>query len=186
MLEIINRLQNSQNTNFSVFLLFGDIDDEVAQNFTEYILNNNYSDEPPDVLNIIINSSGGSLTAAWAIIDMMRGSHIPCRTIGLGQLASAGLFIFANGEKGMRTITNNTSIMSHQWAWGVGQQKQHELIALAKEYNHTQDRLIKNLKHVTGLDEEEILKKLLPAHDVWMSAEEAVELGLADNVSSLY
>ena len=100
------------------FLLFGSIDTENAASVAEWILNCNDLDEPPNVLNLFVNSDGGDLTAAWAIIDFISGSDIPVRTIGVGQVASAGLFILMSGHPGLRVISENCSVMSHQYAWG--------------------------------------------------------------------
>jgi ATP-dependent Clp protease protease subunit len=185
MLDGINLLTLGHKTkNDSMFLIFGEIDTEIAQSTVEWVLNANYSEESPEVLTIFINSAGGDLSAAWAIIDVIRGSAIPVRIIGLGQIASAGLLILSAGAEGKRILTENTSVMSHQYHWGsVG--KHHELMAAQKEFTLTQDRLIRHFKKVTGLNEDEINQKLMPPHDVYMSAEEAKELGICDEVKSM-
>lgn len=186
MLDNINLLTLGKKTkNDSVLLVFGEIDDEIAQSVVEWIINANMVEEgAPDVLTILINSSGGSLSAAWAIIDVMRGSQIPIRIIGLGQIASAGLLIFSAGTKGNRILTENTSIMSHQYFWGaVG--KHHELMAVQKEYSLTQERLMKHFRKVTNLTDDEINQKLMPPSDVYMDAYEAKELGICDEVKNM-
>ncbi len=66
---------------------------QTAKQTVEWIFECNFQEERPDLLNLIITSPGGDLNAAFAIIDTMRGSAIPIRTIGLGQIASAGLMI---------------------------------------------------------------------------------------------
>ena len=185
MLDAIDLLTLGKKTkDDSIFLIFGEISDEIAQLTIEWIINSNMTDKPPKVLTIMINSAGGDLPAAWAIIDVIRGSHVPVRIIGLGQIASAGLLIFASGQKGSRILTENTSIMSHQYNWGsVG--KHHELMAVQKEYTLTQKRLIAHFKKVTDLTEEQIDEYLMPPHDVYMSAEEALKLGLCDIIQEL-
>jgi ATP-dependent Clp protease protease subunit len=166
------------------FLLYGNIDDDIAQSVSEWILSANYSEEPPEALNLFIKSEGGDLHAAWAVIDMIRGSDIPVRTIGTGLIASAGLLVFSSGKKGMRILTENCTVMSHQYSWGnVG--KHHELMAVVKEYNLTHERLIKHLKKITGLKEDDIKTKLMPPQDMYYTADEAMALGLADYVKSL-
>mgnify|MGYP000205656661 FL=1 len=164
--------------------MFGGVDDDVAQNAISWILEANYADEPPEDLTMLINSEGGSLSAAFAIIDMMRGSSIPIRTIGLGQISSAGLLIFMSGEKGQRVLTENTSIMSHQYFWGA-MGKNHELIAVRKEQDLTQKRLLKHINLCTGLSEKRINKDLMPPHDVYLTGEEALNLGICDLVKTL-
>ena len=68
----------------------------------------------PKELTLVINSPGGSVHAAFALIDTMKGSKIPIRTVGLGLIASCGILTFMAGTKGRRVVTPNTSILSHQ------------------------------------------------------------------------
>ena len=132
----------------------------------------------------IICSPGGDLSAAFALIDVMRGSSIPIKTTGLGMIASAGLLIFMSGEKGKRLLTPNTSILSHQFSWGSFG-KEHELFAAVKEFDLTTKRMIKHYKKCTGLSDKDIRQYLLPPQDVWLSAPEALKLGICDNVKEM-
>ena len=150
----------------------------------EWILEANFAEERPDMLNMIICSPGGDLNAAFALVDTMRGSAIPIRTIGLGQIASAGLLIFISGTKGQRILTPNTSILSHQYSWGAFG-KEHELFATVKEFDLTTKKMIAHYKKCTGLNEKKIREVLLPAHDVWLDAQEAKKYGLCDLVKDL-
>lgn len=168
----------------SFALLMDEIDDDSAKEIIQWIIEANFSEENPDVLNLIICSPGGALSSAFAIIDVMRSSHIPIRTIGLGQIASAGLMIFMAGTKGCRVLTPNTSIMSHAWSGGsLG--KSHELFAAGKEFVLTNQRMIGHYMKHTGLKEKDVLKYLLPPQDVYISADEALNLGLCDVVANL-
>ncbi len=170
-------------TSSSMFLMFGEINNDMARSCCEWILSNNYmSEEKPEVLHLLINSPGGDLNDAFAIIDLMKSSHIPIKTIGLGCIQSAGLMIFLAGRKGDRTLTPNTSIMSHQYAYGSAG-KHHELIAMSKEFDLTMQRQLEHYKLMTGLKEKDILKHLLPSQDVWLSAAEAQKYGIADRVA---
>lgn len=135
----------------------------------------------PDQLSLIINSPGGDLNSAFALIDVMKGSAIPVHTLGIGQISSCGLLTFIAGQKGHRVITPMTSILSHQYSWG-SYGKNHELVARIKEFDLTDQRMMKLYKHCTGLSESKIREVLLPPQDVWLSAEEAVEHGLADSI----
>lgn len=185
ILKLINLASlGKENSQSSFFTLFGEVNDDSAQNAVSWILEANYADEPPEDLTMLINSEGGSLSAAFAIIDMMRGSRIPVRTIGLGQIASAGLLIFMSGHKGSRILSPNTSIMSHQYFWGAAD-KYHGLIAVRKEQDLTQERLIKHISKCTGLDSKKINKELMPPHDVWLSPDEAKKFGICDCVKEL-
>lgn len=135
-------------------------------------------------LTLMITSYGGDLMAAFALIDVMRGSAIPVHTIGLGVIASAGLMTFIAGEPGHRLITPNTSILSHQWSAGAFG-KEHELLATGRQFELTTKRMIAHYKKCTGLDENVIREKLLPPQDVWLSSQEAKKYNLADKVKEL-
>jgi len=141
--------------------------------------------ERPEKLTLVINSPGGSVHAAFALIDTMKGSAIPVHTVGLGLIASCGLLTFMSGAKGNRVITPNTSILSHQYSWGSGG-KEHELFARVKEFELSTERMMNHYKKCTGLPEKKIRELLLPAEDVWLSAEEAVKYNLADKIVETY
>ena len=175
--------QRTEQSLANIYLLFEDIDNNSAGRVCEWILNSNYSTQPrPDVLNLIINSPGGSLLDAYAIIDIMDSSSIPVRTIGLGCVQSAGLMIFLAGASGHRILTPNTSIMSHQYSWGF-EGKHNELIAINKEYRLTYDRMLNHYKKHTKLSVANIKKFLLPSEDVYMSAEDALKFNICDKIS---
>lgn len=139
----------------------------------------------PTALTLIVNSRGGNTPDAFALIDIMKGSIIPIHTLGLGIVSSCGLMIFMAGEKGYRVLTPNTQVLSHQFSWGVAG-KEHELMARVEEFKLMSERLVSLYKECTGQSEEVVHEKLLPAKDVWMSGEEAVELGLADEMRAMY
>lgn len=166
------------------------LDDEI-NNFTtgdliKYIVERNVNlyDQKTEI-RLLISSPGGDLVSANALIDIMKGSRIPISTFGLGMIASAALAIFIAGEKGRRFITPNTSILSHQFSWAsIG--KEHELYAKNKEIELTTQRMIAHYKKCTGLPEKKIREILLPPHDVWLTAQEAVDYGLADKIIEWY
>lgn len=168
------------------YMLFGDVDLANAKEIAQWIMEANFMpEERPDVLNLVINSPGGDLNAAFAIIDVMRGSHIPVRTIGLGQIASAGLMIFIAGHKKMRVLTQNTSIMSHVFSWGSSG-KEHELFAAVKEFDLTSQRMVDHYKKCTKLKtDKDVRKYLLPQQDVFLGADEAIKFGLCDEIATL-
>lgn len=135
-------------------------------------------------LTLIINSPGGQVPSAFAIIDAMKGSALPVHTIGLGQISSCGLLTFLAGTKGHRVLTPNTAILSHQWAW-ASWGKEHELFAAVKEFGLTTKRIMDHYQACTGLTEEVIRARLLPAEDIWLSPEEALELNVCDQVRTM-
>jgi ATP-dependent Clp protease, protease subunit len=176
----------SLQDNFT-YLFMDDFDPKSVRPVIDWILRCNFMADKarPERLQLIINSPGGCLNSALALIDVMKGSAIPVHTLGIGQISSCGLLTFIAGAKGHRVLTPNTSILSHQFSWG-SYGKNHELIARVKEFELTSARLIALYKHCTGLTETKIREVLLPANDVWLTAEEAVELGVADSIKASY
>jgi len=160
---------------------------ETTKPVIQFIIEKNLlrDSERPKEITLVINSPGGSVHAAFALIDTMKASAIPIKTVGLGLIASCGILTFMAGNKGRRIITPNTSILSHQYSWGSAG-KEHELFARMKEYELSTERMINHYKKCTGLTEKKIREILLPPEDVWLSAEEAVKYGIADVVKEVY
>lgn len=184
MMQKLNLQLKEEQSQHSFFLLMEEVTLQSAKTVVEWIFECNFAEERPELLNLIITSPGGDLNAAFAVIDTMRGSAIPIRTIGLGQIASAGLMIFIAGSKDHRILTPNTSILSHQYSWGaIG--KEHELFATVKEFDLTTKKMISHYKKCTGLNEKKIRETLLPPQDVWLTPQEAKELGICDAIKEL-
>jgi ATP-dependent Clp protease protease subunit len=167
-------------------MLFSDFNSDTSADAIEFILARNLMrNDRPKFMKMIINSPGGEVASAFALIDTMKGSRIPIYTYGLGEIASCGLMTFIAGERGKRYITRNTAILSHQYSWG-NWGKEHELMARVKEFNNTQNRIVEHYKRCTGLEEKDIKKYLLPPEDVWLTAKEAVKYGIADEIVDFY
>ena len=168
-----------------MYVFMDDVTSESMKPIIEWILvENHVTKKKKKELLLMICSDGGSISDAFALIDVMRASSIPIKTVGLGSIASCGLLIFMAGHKGHRILTPNTSILSHQYSWG-SDGKAHELFSITKEFNLTHARMVEHYKECTGLTEEEIKLTLLPPSDVWLTAEEAMGLGICDYISDL-
>ena len=138
---------------YNVFM--GEVTLETMKPLIDWIIAENFNKEKKKKeLTLGICSPGGDLNACFALVDIMKGSKIPIRTIGMGMIASCGLLMFISGEKGKRILTPNTSILSHQYSWGTFG-KEHELFATVKEFDLTTRRMINHYKKCTGLSEED-------------------------------
>ena len=168
-----------------MYVFMDEVSDETVKPIIEWILvENHVVKKKKKELLLMICSEGGSVEDAFALIDVMKASSIPIKTVGLGCVASSGLLIFLAGMKGRRMLTPNTSILSHQYS-NYHEGKHHELFAIAKEHTLIQERMLKHYRVSTGLSEDVILNKLLPPTDVYLSADEALALGLCDFVTDL-
>ena len=175
--------QKLQDSGMYVFM--DEVNSESIRPVIEWILCENFVNKKKrKELLLMICSEGGDVSAAFALIDVMRSSNIFIKTVGLGSISSAGLLIFLAGSPGRRILTPNTSILSHQFSWG-SDGKAHELFATMREFELTHQRMVDHYKLCTKLDEDIIKKSLLPPHDVWLSAKEALDLNICDAISEL-
>ena len=168
-----------------IMVLMDEINHETVKPVIEWILHENHvRKKKHKELLLMICSEGGNIAEAFALIDVMRSSKIPVKTVGLGSIASCGLLIFMAGTAGRRILTPNTSILSHQFSW-ESEGKSHELFATIKEFELTQKRMVTLYRDATGLEDDVIRKVLLPPQDVWLSAEEALGYHICDAIADL-
>ena len=161
-------------------LLIGEIDDENIKNAIQWLIFENLNPEKK-TLTLYINSTGGDLYHAFALIDVIKNSVHPVRTIGIGSVMSAAFLIFAAGTKGLRFAGPNTSFMCHQYSDSlVG--KHHDIKATIKDCDLTNDKMANILRDATGMSVVKVRSKLLKPSDVYLSAQEAVDLGVADHI----
>lgn len=165
-----------------VHFISGDIDEDSIDKAIKWIVFEHLSakENEQKILTLYINSDGGNLTDAFALIDIMRQSKFVVQTIGLGSIASAAFLIFASGTKGRRFIAPNTSIMCHQFSDSV-EGKYHDMKAQMRESELTNQKMVNLLLATTNLDAKQIRSKLLTASDVWLTPDEMLKYGIADH-----
>ncbi len=162
-------------------VLTGEIDEENIDKAVRWLIYENLEKTTEKILTLYINSGGGSLTDAFALIDVIKNSNYVVRTVGIGNVMSAAFLIFAAGDKGERYIAKNTSIMCHQFSDSMDD-KYHNIKAAMKETEYCNKRMVDILTEATGLAPSRVKSKLLPASDVYLTAEELIELGVADHI----
>jgi ATP-dependent Clp protease protease subunit len=164
----------------SIHFLSGEINEDTVGACIKWITYENL-DPKEKVLTLYVNSTGGDLYQAFALIDVMRSSRHTIRTVGVGAVMSAAFLIFASGDKGERYTAKNTSFMCHQFTENMDS-KYHDLKATMKENDLCNSKMIEILRDATGLAPSKIRAKLLPASDVYLSSNEVIEFGIADNI----
>ena len=163
-------------------MITGDINDETVDKAIRWLLYENATnDNPSKMLTLYINSTGGSLTDAFALIDIIKSSKFVVRTIGIGNVMSSAFLIFSAGDKGHRYVSKNTSGMCHQFTDSMDS-KYHDIKSAMKESESLNERMIRVLVETTGLPRAKVRTKLLGPSDVYLSAEEMVEFGVADHI----
>jgi ATP-dependent Clp protease, protease subunit len=138
------------------------------------------SDDPSKPIYVYINSPGGSVTAGMAIYDTMQHIKSEVVTICVGLAASMGAFLLASGSKGKRLALPNARIMIHQPLGGTGRRQASDIDIEAREILRIRDSLNFILSERTGQPVEKIERDT--DRDYFMSAQEAKEYGLIDNV----
>jgi ATP-dependent Clp protease protease subunit len=165
----------------SVHFLYGEITEETTLECAKWIIYENLDHRQPKILTIYINSTGGDLYSAFALIDVMKNSAHTIRIIGIGAVMSAAFLVFASGTKGERYAAKNTSFMCHQFTSGMDA-KYHDLKAEMKETELLNTKMVEILKTASGLPAAKVKSKLLPASDVYLTAQETVDYGVADQI----
>jgi ATP-dependent Clp protease protease subunit len=139
------------------------------------------AEDPDKDIQLYINSPGGSVTAGMAIYDTMKFIKCDVSTICIGMAASMGAFLLSGGAKGKRMALPNAEIMIHQPSGG-SQGQATEMQIAAEHILKTRKKLNEIMAENTGKSLEEIEKAT--ERDNWLTAEEAKEFGLIDEVIS--
>ncbi len=160
-----------------IFLGTG-IDDNVANLIIAQMLFLQQEDANKDI-NLYINSPGGSVTSGMAIYDTMQFIKCDVATYCVGQAASMGAILLCAGTKGKRSSLPNSRVMIHQ-PWGGVQGAAEDISRHAQEILKLRDRVNEILAMHTGQTIERIKKD--SDRDFFMSAQEAKEYGLVDEV----
>ena len=137
------------------------------------------SEDPNKDIHLYINSPGGMVTAGMAIYDTMQYIKCDVSTICIGLAASMGAFLLAGGAKGKRYALPNAEVMIHQPSGGAKGQATEIQIA-AENILKTKKKLNEILAANTGQTVEKVTEDT--ERDNFMSAEEAKEYGLIDEI----
>ena len=171
--DIYSRLRQDR-----IVLLSGEVNDESANLIVAQLLFLQAQD-PKKTINMYINSPGGSVTAGLAIYDTMQFISCPVATYCIGQAASMGAVLLTAGAKGKRFALPNARIMIHQ-PWGGAEGKASDIEITAREIIRLKEKLNRILADHSGRKYEKVVADT--DRDYFMSAEEAANYGLIDNV----
>ena len=163
-----------------VIFLVGEVNDQTANLVVAQLLFLE-SENPDKDISFYINSPGGSVSAGMAIFDTMQFIKPEVSTLCMGMAASMGSFLLMAGAKGKRFALPNASVMIHQPSGGArGMASDIEISA--REILKTREQLNKIYAERTGQPVEKIARDM--ERDYWLTANEAQEYGLVDQVIS--
>ncbi|MBC8537878.1 ATP-dependent Clp endopeptidase proteolytic subunit ClpP [Christensenellaceae bacterium NSJ-63] len=161
-----------------IVFLSGEIDDLTANLIVAQLIFLEAEDPDKDI-SMYINSPGGSVTAGMAIYDTMQYIKCDVTTICVGMAASMGAFLLTAGAKGKRKALPNSEIMIHQPLGGAkGQATDIEI--QARHILKIKEKMNSIIAERTGQDLEKV--KQDTERDFYMSAEEAKEYGIIDQI----
>ncbi|MBQ7408330.1 MAG: ATP-dependent Clp endopeptidase proteolytic subunit ClpP [Clostridia bacterium] len=161
-----------------VIFITGEINDAVANTVVAQLIYLEQKDCDKDI-SLYINSPGGSVTAGLAIFDTMNYIKCDVSTICIGLAASMGAFLLSSGAKGKRYALPNAEIMIHQ-PLGGAQGQASDIKIQAEHILKIKAKLNKILAENTNKPVSQLEKDT--DRDNYMSAEEAKEYGLIDQV----
>lgn len=161
-----------------IIILGSAIDDHVANLVVAQLLHLEGEDPNKDI-DLYINSPGGHIDAGLAIYDTMQFIRSDVRTICIGMAASMGAVLLAAGAKGKRMVLPNARVMIHQ-PMGGAQGQAVDIEIQAREILRMRESLNKILSSHTGQPLEKIARDV--DRDFWMTADQAKEYGIVDEI----
>lgn len=164
-----------------IIFLMGPVDDHVASLITAQLLFLEAENPDKDV-SLYINSPGGIVTSGLAIYDTMQYVRPDISTICIGQAASMGSLLLCAGAKGKRFALPHARVMTHQPSGGF-QGQATDIEIHAREIIDMRRRLNEIYMRHTGRTLTEIEAKM--ERDTFMSAEQAKEFGIVDEVMEM-
>lgn len=172
--------QVSQPDPTRIVLLNGDVTEHsvgaiVAQML--YLANEN--NKKP--IYLLVSTYGGCIDSMFSLYDMIKFLPCPVYTVALGKVMSAGILLMASGNKGKRLIGKSTRLMIHPVSGGM-QGNVFEIANEAKEQARLHEQMIDALLVETKMNREEINKIMKSGHDFYITAEQAIEYGIVDQI----
>ena len=161
-----------------IIFLSGEINNEMADVAVAQLLFLEAEDPDKDIM-LYINSPGGLVTAGMAIYDTMNYIKAPVSTIVIGMAASMAAVLLAAGTKGKRVALPNADIMIHQ-PLGGAQGQATDIAIQAEQILKSKKKINRILADCKGKSEEQIAADV--ERDHYLSADEALEYGLIDNI----
>ncbi|MDO5564697.1 MAG: ATP-dependent Clp endopeptidase proteolytic subunit ClpP [Eubacteriales bacterium] len=171
--DIFSRLLNDR-----IIFLSEEVNDVTASLVVAQLLFLESEDKNKDIF-FYINSPGGAITAGMAIYDTMKYIKCDVSTICVGLAASMGAFLLAGGTKGKRIALPNAEILIHQ-PLGGAQGQATEIQIMAEQILKTKKKMNEMLAQNTGQPYDKVCKDT--ERDNWMTAKEALDYGIIDNV----
>jgi ATP-dependent Clp protease protease subunit len=176
--EMMMPVPQSTRHNGRVLYLSGEINEHTAQEINIEMVRMQREDPLQDI-TLIVDSYGGDLFAAFAIVDMMELLTCDIKTICIGKAMSAGQFIFSTGTPGKRFMTKHARLMLHNPIAGM-EGSVPDIEVEIEELQKCRDLFINHIADKGGKTPEEI--KEMINRNKYLDATEAIAHGFADHI----
>lgn len=161
-------------------VLWGEVSDKSCREATERLFYLEW-DKPGEAITFYLNTPGGSITAGMALYDTMNLISSPIHVVVMGMAASMGSILLCAGEKGKRLLYPHSRVLIHQpLITGRMMGAAVDINIQAKEMERLRDELNRILAENSGQPLEKIEKDT--DRDFYMTAQEAIDYGLADEI----
>lgn len=137
----------------------------------------------PDPIKLYISTQGGNADDMFAIYDVIElvKRTVPIQTIGLGKVMSAGVLLLAAGTKGKRKIARHARVMIHNVITGHSGGLFHVANELGEAEN-IQQMYINAIAENSNLTVKQLRRMVKTGQNIYLSAEEAIKYGIADEL----
>jgi len=171
----------SEPKTVALIKLYGTVNEDRCEEVIDQMLRYIYTGG--DLIQFMISTHGGLVSEMFSVYDIMRVAREDAviTTLGLGKVMSAGVLLLAAGTKGYRQIGANCQIMIHSLKAEQG----GYISTMSNDLDHLkslEERYIKALSKETNMSKRYIRKLFNKKLDVFLTAEEAVDLGIADEI----
>jgi ATP-dependent Clp protease protease subunit len=184
--QLLEMLGLAENPEARSIMLMGDLTEEKSLEIITALIvlsaQVNAETGVPDPIKIYVSTYGGSADEMFGIYDVMnmcKEKGVIIETVGLGKVMSAGTLILSAGSKGHRKIGKHTRVMIHAVAGG-SMGGLHSILNEMEQMKGLQDSYIQAISNETELSKKQVQGLINRKVNVYLSAEEAIEKGLAD------
>ena len=162
--------------------IYGDIDEEKASAACAALIS--FANAGKEPIEMFVSTNGGSADEMYALVDMIQYTQklgIEIQSVGIGKVMSAGIMVLASGTKGKRKAGKNTRFMLHSLQSGT-QGSLPSMRVDMRNFADMQEKYIQALSALINLNYKQLKKIINKNTDTYFTAEEAIEMGIIDEI----
>lgn len=174
----LERLLVAQDDSRNVFL-HSEVSESSVSNVIAQMLH--LAESSRDPIHLIVSTYGGSADEMFGLYDTIKLLPCPVHTVGLGKVMSAGVLLLASGTKGKRLMGARSRIMVHSVSAGI-YGNVFDIENETRELRRLHDLMVSSLVEETRMTKKQVEKILDPKLDVYLTPDQAIQLGIVDKV----